>query len=69
VDSDHSNPFAVWKTMGSPQPPTPDQYKQLEAAGQLQQLASPRWEDVQHGNMTIHFELPREALSLVKLEW
>jgi len=69
VDSDHSNPFAVWKAMGSPQTPSADQYKQLEAAGQLQQLTSPKWVDVQHGKTAITFELPREALSMLKLEW
>lgn len=69
IDSDHSNPFAVWKSMGSPQPPTEDQSKQLEAAGQLQQLGSPKWIDMKHGKITINFEVPREALSLLKLDW
>ena len=69
IDSDHSNAFAVWKAMGAPQSPTPGQREQLEAAGQLQQLASPKWVDVQDGKLTINFEIPREALSLVKLEW
>ena len=31
--------------MGSPQQPTPEQYAQLERAGQLQTLESPRWID------------------------
>jgi xylan 1,4-beta-xylosidase len=69
VDSDHSNPFAVWKAMGSPQPPTADQYKQLESAGQLQLLRSPRWIAVDHAQTRLSFELPRQGLSLVKLSW
>ena len=28
VDGDHSNAYAAWKRMGSPQPPTPAQYAQ-----------------------------------------
>src|SRR3954468_10786577 len=43
IDSAHSNAFTAWKQMGSPQAPAPDQYKQLEDAGQLQLLASPQW--------------------------
>ncbi len=45
VDESHSNSYEAWKKMGSPQQPTPAQYAQLEAAGQLQMLESPRWID------------------------
>lgn len=68
-DSDHSNPFAVWKAMGSPQPPTKDQYNQLESAGQLQMLMSPLWTEVKDGKIRLGFELPREGLSLIKIDW
>jgi xylan 1,4-beta-xylosidase len=43
IDQTHSNAYTAWKNMGSPQSPTPDQYKQLEAAGQLALLDSPHW--------------------------
>jgi len=69
IDSQHSNAFAAWKTMGSPQSPTADQYKQLESAGQLQSLTSPRWIDVEHGTARLRFELPRQGLSLVRIGW
>jgi xylan 1,4-beta-xylosidase len=69
VDSDHSNAFAVWKAMGSPQSPTPDQQKELEAAGQLQLLTSPHWIEVHDGTAQLRFELPREGLSLVRIGW
>ena len=29
VDRDHSNSYAVWKSLGSPQQPTPEQYAKL----------------------------------------
>jgi xylan 1,4-beta-xylosidase len=38
IDAEHSNAYEVWKRMGSPQQPTPEQYAQLEAAGQLAPL-------------------------------
>ena len=69
IDSDHSNPFAVWKAMGLPQPPSADQYKQLESAGQLQMLASPQWVTIAHGQTRFSFDLPRQGLSLIKLSW
>ena len=36
IDQDHSNAYTVWKQMGSPQKPKHEQYRTLEAAGQLQ---------------------------------
>src|SRR5438105_9522668 len=35
IDEEHSNAFAAWKKLGSPQQPTAQQYEQLEKAGQL----------------------------------
>jgi len=69
IDSDHSNAFTAWKQMGSPQSPTADQYKQLESAGQLQLLSSPQWIHIQGGVARVRFELPRQGLSLLKIEW
>ncbi len=42
IDDHHSNAYTVWKEMGSPQNPTPEQYAKLQAAGQLQLLDSPQ---------------------------
>ena len=69
IDDTHSNAFTVWKAMGSPQQPTPEQYSQLQAAGQLQLLTSPEWLDVKGGAVTVSTGLPRQATSLLHLEW
>jgi xylan 1,4-beta-xylosidase len=69
IDVSHSNAYADWKAMGSPQTPTSDQQQQLEAAGQLQLLESPAWLWNQSGSVTLHFNLPRQAVSLIRLEW
>ena len=69
IDRDHSNAYTVWKQMGSPQDPTPEQYTKLEAAGQLQLLGSPSWVRPQKGNVDLNFALPRQAVSLVQLSW
>ena len=69
VDANHSNSYTAWNAMGSPQSPTPDQYQQLESAGQLQLLTSPEWISPLHGTAHVDFELPREGLSLVRISW
>ena len=69
IDETHSNAYSVWKSMGSPQSPTPEQYAQLKAAGQLELLNSPAWVDVQDGKVTIETALPRQAVSLLRLTW
>jgi xylan 1,4-beta-xylosidase len=69
IDDTHSNAYTVWKQMGSPQSPTPAQYARLKQAGQLEMLTSPEWVDVEQGEVTIETELPRQATSLLRLEW
>jgi xylan 1,4-beta-xylosidase len=69
IDDTHSNAYTVWVAMGSPQAPTPEQYAQLKAAGQLQTLTSPTWLDVTAGSVTVTTTLPREATSLLHLTW
>jgi xylan 1,4-beta-xylosidase len=69
VDNTHSNSYTVWKAMGSPQAPSPEQYAQLKAAGQLELMSSPEWLDVRDGKVTIETSLPRQATSLMRLKW
>jgi xylan 1,4-beta-xylosidase len=69
VDSSHSNSFAAWKEMGSPQSPTETQHDQLQGAGQLQLLTSPAWVPIAQGAASLHFALPRQGLSLVRISW
>jgi xylan 1,4-beta-xylosidase len=69
IDESHSNSYTVWKAMGSPQSPTPEQYAQLQAAGQLELLTSPKWLDVSEGKVVIDTNLPRQATSLLHMKW
>ena len=69
VDRDHSNAYQVWIKMGSPQNPTADQVSTLERAGQLHLLTSPRWMKTESGAIVVAMELPRQAVSLLKLDW
>ena len=69
IDETYSNAYTAWMNMGSPQSPTPEQYAQLKAAGQLQLLTSPVWLDVDDGKVTVKTNLPRQAVSLLRLNW
>jgi len=69
VDSDHSNAYTVWKTMGSPQSPTPAEYAKLERAAQLQPLGSPVWSPIEQGTIHTQFDLPRPSVSLLRISW
>lgn len=69
IDSAHSNSFAAWNQMGSPQTPSLEQYEKLQAAGQLQVLDSPKWIPTEKGTALVSLILPRHAASLVRLRW
>ena len=69
VDEDHSNSYAAWKRMGSPQPPTAAQIAELERAGKLQALSAPSRERVENGRLRITFALPGQGVSLLRLAW
>jgi xylan 1,4-beta-xylosidase len=69
IDQNHSNAYAAWKRMESPQAPTREQYRQLEQAGQLAALIGPAAADMKDGQFTLAFDLPRQAISLLILEW
>lgn len=69
IDDDHSNSYAVWKKMGSPRSPSVTQYQLLEAAGKLQELAPAKTLTARNGVLTIPMSLPRQAVSLVRLEF
>jgi len=69
IDESHSNSFAAWKRMGSPIAPDEKQYAELEAAGKLAPMEGPATVHVEGGQATLPIALPRQAVSLVVLEW
>ena len=67
IDENHSNAFAEWKRMGSPAAPTRDQYDRLEKAAQLARMEITPGGSPRAPHLT--FILPRQAVSLLVLEW
>ncbi|PKQ45154.1 GH39 family glycosyl hydrolase [Confluentibacter flavum] len=69
IDDEFSNSFETWKAMGKPQNVSEQQYSELEQAGQLQLLTSPKWQEAVNGKTQLKFDLPRQGVSLIQLTW
>jgi xylan 1,4-beta-xylosidase len=69
IDERHSNAYALWKRMGSPIAPNAEQYAQLLTASQLARMEAPAAVRIEKGQAALRFALPRQAVSLVVLEW
>jgi xylan 1,4-beta-xylosidase len=66
IDADHSNAHTVFCRLGKPNPPTPDQARQIKHRMGLEPLEPPRHVVVQ-GQLELSFDLPCNAVSLVEL--
>jgi xylan 1,4-beta-xylosidase len=69
IDNEHSNSYEVWKKMGSPQSPTAEQIALLEKAGQLQTMGKPEKLQPAKGQLVVKVLLPRQGVSLLKMDW
>ena len=70
IDATHSNGYTAWQRLGSPPSPTPAQYKRLEAASALALLdGAPANVAVVDGRASLQVALPRQAVSLLVVEW
>lgn len=69
IDNEHSNAFAAWKKLGSPQHLSPEQKGQLERAGQLETIAPSDALAPQNGSVTMEVPVPRQAVSLLEFSW
>jgi xylan 1,4-beta-xylosidase len=69
IDHSHSNSYEVWKKMGSPQNPTSAQIAELEKAGKLETLSGPKKIKIIKNKAYIKLQLPRQAVSLLKIDF
>jgi xylan 1,4-beta-xylosidase len=69
IDEDHSNAYALWKRMGSPIAPNEDAYARLLKASELAVLDVPDRVQLRRGVGRIDFELPRQGVSLLEVDW
>ena len=68
IDQEHSNAAAAWLALGSPTNPTPAQIQQIRAQSELQTLEPPKTVTVPGGQVSLAFELPVNAVSLIVLQ-
>ncbi len=64
MDRDHSNAYAVWQAMGSPQHLTAAQQRQLIRSGKLQMA-----EQIRLQNAVLRLALPRQGVALLHFSW
>jgi len=68
MDKDHSNSYGVWQAMGSPQDVSGEDFNKLEAAGRLATLDTGTVE-AGKGTATLTTTLPREGVSLIRIDY
>jgi xylan 1,4-beta-xylosidase len=70
IDQNHSNPYAEWLRLGSPVAPNEKQYAALQQSSLLATLAdAPTTVAIANGAAQLDFPLPRQAVSLLVVEW
>jgi xylan 1,4-beta-xylosidase len=69
MDEDHSNAYAVWKKLGSPQDVSEKDFNTLETASRLAELDADETAVAASGDgLKLTFTLPRQGVSLLRLE-
>jgi xylan 1,4-beta-xylosidase len=69
IDDRHSNAYTAWLKMGSPQQPSAEEREALRKASELAKLEEPKPVELRDGQCVLRFPMPRQAVSLVRLEW
>ena len=69
IDDEHSNAYVAWQRMGSPAQVSAAQRVALEQSGQLALLAPSSRISSKNGHAVVHFTLPRQGVSLLRLSW
>ncbi len=69
IDDEHGNAYAAWKKMGSPAEPSAEQRAALRKASELTAADEPRAVDIRDGQAVVRLSMPRQSVSLLRLEW
>jgi xylan 1,4-beta-xylosidase len=69
MDAAHSNAYAVWQGVGSPEMPSAAQQQELLRAGKLQRVGAPHALAAKEGDATLQMWLARQGVALVRLRW
>jgi xylan 1,4-beta-xylosidase len=69
IDGEHGNAYTAWQQMGSPKEPSAEQRQALLKASELTRLEEPKPAEVRDGQVAMRFTMPRQSVSLLRLEW
>jgi len=65
IDAAHSNSHTVWRALGAPQDPSPDELRAIEQRQGLEELEPERTVEVGDGAATLEITLPLPSVSLL----
>ncbi|REF37188.1 GH39 family glycosyl hydrolase [Thermasporomyces composti] len=68
IDAEHSNSHTRWKSLGSPQDPTPEELAHIKAGQGLEELEPARTIETDSGRVVLDISLPLPAASLLILK-
>ena len=69
MDDAHSNAYAVWLKMGSPEKPTEEQKAEMVKASGLESMGEIKEAASKDGALMVAMTLPRQGVSLVRIWW
>jgi xylan 1,4-beta-xylosidase len=69
MDAEHSNAYAVWQKMGSPEKPTAQQFVELQRAAKLEPVDPATAVKTKGGSASFDIKLERQGVMLVRLSW
>ena len=69
MDDAHSNAYAVWLKMGSPERPTAEQKAELVKKSGLESIGGVKKVVIKDGSVVVPMSLPRQGVSLVRISW
>lgn len=69
TDADHGNAYSLWREMGSPASVAADDLERLKAASELPEVGIPETQLIQGASVQLAISLPRQGVTLLRLEW
>lgn len=68
IDETHSNSFTEWKRLGSPEQPSPMEYKKLEESSKLQNIEKNKRVKIINGQALFNVGVERQGVAMMVLE-
>jgi len=67
IDAEHSNAYSLWRKLGAPQDPAPEQIEQIKNVEGLQLVETKKGSASSDGKLNYQFELQQPGVCLIKI--